>query len=255
MRFENIAFVASRSPTAQQALEALRTRYGSIAPERADVIVALGGDGLMLETLHAFIGRTVPIFGMNCGTIGFLMNEYREDAVAERLDEAEETVLHPLTMEARNVAGELVGALAINEVSILRETRQAAKFRISVDGRVRAPELVCDGVLVSTAAGSTAYNLSAHGTILPLGSEVLALTPISAFRPRRWRGALLPAQARIRFEILEHEKRPVSAVADYTEVRDVIDVQVEENREVSLHLLFDPGHSLEERILTEQFTP
>ncbi|MFQ5959239.1 MAG: NAD kinase [Alphaproteobacteria bacterium] len=255
MRFKSIAFVASRSPEAQQALETLRARYGGVEPERGDAIVALGGDGLMLETLHAFIGRDVPIYGMNCGTTGFLMNEYREDGVVERLDEAETTVLHPLRMEARDVARERSEALAINEVSLLRETRQAAKVRISIDGRVRTPELICDGVLVATPAGSTAYNLSAHGPILPLGSDVLALTPISAFRPRRWRGALLPAQAGIRFEILEHEKRPVSAVADYTEVRDVVDVRVEEKRDVSLSLLFDPGHSLEERILTEQFTP
>ncbi|MEE8274622.1 MAG: NAD kinase, partial [Alphaproteobacteria bacterium] len=199
--------------------------------------------------------RNVPVYGMNRGTVGFLMNAFSEDDLPDRLDQATATELHPLEMTAKTAEGGQTQALAINEVSLLRQTRQAAKIRISVDGKVRTEELVCDGVLVSTAAGSTAYNLSAHGPILPLGSEVLALTPISAFRPRRWRGALLPAQARIRFEILEHEKRPVSAVADYTEVREVIDVQVEENREVSLRLLFDPGHSLEERILTEQFTP
>ncbi|MFQ5784475.1 MAG: NAD kinase [Alphaproteobacteria bacterium] len=255
MKFDKIGFVASTAPEAQDALARLRGLYGNGPPEEAEVIVALGGDGLMLETLHRYLSRGVPIYGMNCGTVGFLMNEFAADGLPERLENAERTELHPLEMRARDVHGEETSALAINEVSLLRETRQAAKIRISVDGKLRAPELICDGVLVATAAGSTAYNLSAHGPIVPLGAEVLALTPISAFRPRRWRGALLPAQAHIRFEILGNGKRPVSAVADYTEVRDVSEVNVAEKRDVTLSLLFDPGHSLEERILAEQFAP
>ncbi len=253
MKYRRIAFVASSAPEAQEALAELSARYGNGDPDKADVIVALGGDGLMLETLHRHIKRRVPIYGMNCGTVGFLMNEYSADGLCDRLENAVPTVVHPLEMIAIDVTGGEVSALAINEVSLLRETRQAAKIRISVDGVVRMPELICDGVLVATAAGSSAYNLSAHGPILPIGSDLLALTPISAFRPRRWRGAILPAEARIRFEILDHEKRPVSAVADYTEVRDVVDVRVAEKPEIDLTLLFDPGHSLEERILAEQF--
>ena len=255
MKFDNIAFTASGSPEAQQAAIRLRERYGEIDPDRADVIVALGGDGFMLETLHKFLNGNAPIYGMNRGTIGFLMNAYREDSLLEALANAEVTVLHPLKMLAESVDGTTTEAMAINEVSLLRETRQAAKIRVSVDDTVRTPELVCDGVLVATAAGSTAYNLSAHGPILPLGSDILALTPISAFRPRRWRGALLPAQARVRFEVLEYEKRPVSAVADHTEARDVVEVRVHEQRDVELRLLFDAEHNLEERILNEQFTP
>jgi NAD+ kinase len=255
MTFKRIGFAANESPEAQQALKSLGARYGNVDPNRADVIVALGGDGFMLETLHRFLNRKVPIYGMNRGTVGFLMNEFQEEDLAERLDSAEATVLHPLKMTAKSADGETIEALAINEVALLRQTRQAAKIRIVIDGKVRTPELVCDGVLVATAAGSTAYNLSAHGPIVPLGSDILALTPISAFRPRRWRGALLPALASIRLEILDPGKRPVSAVADYTEVRDVVEVRIEENRDIDLTLLFDPGHSLEERILTEQFTP
>ena len=255
MTFEKIAFAAGDAPKAEKALARLTKRYDHVAPEEADVIVALGGDGFMLETLHRYLSRKAPIYGMNCGTIGFLMNEYGEDDLPARLAAAERTDVHPLRMQARDEHGETTEALAINEVSLLRQRRQAAKIRISVDGKVRTEELICDGVLVSTAAGSSAYNLSAHGPIIPLGAEVLALTPICAFRPRRWRGALLPAQAKIRFEILDHVKRAVSAVADYTEVRDVVDVSVEEARDVTLGLLFDPGHSLEERILSEQFTP
>ena len=255
MAFEKVAFVSSGSPKAQEAEKLLRKRYGGANPDDADVIVALGGDGFILETLHAFLSRAVPIYGMNRGTVGFLLNEYREDGLVERLGEAAETVVHPLQMTAISVDGSKTEALAINEVSLLRQTRQASKIQISVDGKVRLDQLICDGVLVATAAGSTAYNLSAHGPILPVGSDLMALTPISAFRPRRWRGALLPAQASVRFEILENYKRPVSAVADSTEVRNVVDVVVEEKRDVSLKMLFDSEHNLAERILNEQFTP
>ena len=253
MKFEKIAFVSSGSPTAQEAADFLRKRYGGANPGDADVIVALGGDGFMLETLHAFLSRNVPVYGMNRGTVGFLMNEFSEDDLPDRLDQATATELHPLEMTAKTAEGGQTQALAINEVSLLRQTRQAAKIRISVDGKVRTDELICDGVLVATAAGSTAYNLSAHGPILPVGADIMALTPISTFRPRRWRGALLPAHAEVRFEILEHWKRPVSAVADHTEVRNVVDVGVVEKRDVSLRILFDPEHNLEERILSEQF--
>ncbi len=255
MTFDRIAFAASRSPKAKDAASRLEELYDGVDPDQAEVIVALGGDGFMLETLHRFLKMKVPIYGMNRGTVGFLMNAYREDDLPEILAKAELTVLHPLKMVAQSVDGTKTEALAINEVSLLRETRQAAKIRISVDDTVRAPELVCDGVLVATAAGSTAYNLSAHGPILPLGSDIVALTPISAFRPRRWRGALLPATARVRFEILEHIKRPVSAVADYAEVRDVVDVTIEGKSDVDLRILFDAEHNLEERILSEQFAP
>lgn len=254
MKFEKLAIVSSRSPKAQEGWKLLQKRYATADPEDADVIVALGGDGFMLESLHGFLDRGVPIYGMNRGSIGFLMNDYKEDGLIERLEAAEVTVLHPLQMIAKTVEGDTTTALAINEVSVLRQTRQAAKIRISIDGKVRTPELICDGVLVATAAGSTAYNLSAHGPILPVGSDIMALTPISAFRPRRWHGALLPAHAKIKFEVLEGEKRPVSAVADYTEVRNVIEVDVEERRDISLQILFDAGHGLEERIINEQFT-
>ncbi len=255
MTYDKIGFVSSESPQARQGMATLMERYRHVDPAEADVIVALGGDGFMLETLHRFLERNVPIYGMNRGTVGFLMNEYREDDLAARLDAAQQAVLHPLTMRAQSVDGEEHQAIAINEVSLLRETRQAAKISVKVDGVERIPELICDGVMVSTAAGSTAYNLSAHGPIIPLGAGVLALTPISAFRPRRWRGALLPHTAKVRFEIRESIKRPVSAVADYTEVRDVAIVDVFENRDISLHMLFDPEHNLEERILNEQFIP
>ena len=255
MRAAKLGFVASRDPEAQSALARLKGRYAHVPAREADVIVALGGDGFMLATMHRYVARGIPIFGMNRGTVGFLMNEYREDDLPARVSEASESVVHPLVMTARSVDGSTIEALAINEVSLLRQTRQASKIRISVDGTVRIEELICDGVLVSTAAGSTAYNLSAHGPILPVGSELLALTPISAFRPRRWRGALLPSEATVRFEILENEKRPVSAVADSTEARDVVDVVIKENRAVDLTMLFDPEHNLAERILNEQFTP
>jgi len=250
-----IAFLAADNDEARRALARLQDRYAHVATDEADVIVALGGDGMMLETLHRFIERGVPIFGVNRGTVGFLMNQYEEAGLPARLAAAQRVELFPLAMTARTISGETVRARAINEVSLLRETRQAAKIAIKVDGVVRMPLLICDGILISTPAGSTAYNLSAHGPILPLGSGVLAITPISAFRPRRWRGALLPHSAEVVFEVLESDKRPVSAVADYTEVRDVVEVAVREDRSVSLKLLFDPEHNLEERILSEQFQP
>jgi NAD+ kinase len=248
-----IAFVAADNDEARRALERLEGRYAHVPTDQANVIVALGGDGMMLETLHRFIDRDVPIFGMNRGTVGFLMNQYDEADLPTRLATAQQVVLHPLAMTARTIQGEVVHAVAINEVSLLRETRQTAKIAIHVDEVVRLPLLICDGILIATPAGSTAYNLSAHGPVLPLGSNVLALTPISAFRPRRWRGATLPHSAKVIFEVLESDKRPVSAVADYTEVRDVIEVTVREDRSLSLKLLFDPEHNLEERILSEQF--
>lgn len=246
-------FVAAPGADAQTAVARLRERYTDAGPDKADTIVALGGDGFMLQTLHAFVGRGRPIYGMNCGSVGFLMNEYREEGLPERLAVAEEAIVHPLRMRAVARDGRVTEALAFNEVSLLRETRQAAKIRVVVDDKVRIAELICDGILVSTPAGSTAYNLSAHGPILPIDAELLALTPISAFRPRRWRGAILPHRARARFDILEADKRPVSAVADHFEVRDVAEVGVAEDRSVSVAMLFDAGHSLDERILAEQF--
>jgi NAD+ kinase len=252
---QSIAFVAADTDEAREALVRLQQRYSPVEPDRADVIVALGGDGFMLETLHRFLNRAVPIYGMNCGTVGFLMNRYEEEHLPERLERADEVTLFPLVMVARKVDEGFREALAINEVSLLRETRQTAKIRIRVDSVTRMPELICDGVLISTPAGSTAYNLSAHGPILPLGSGVLALTPISAFRPRRWRGAILPHDAEVVLEVLDYLKRPVSAVADSTEVRDVVEVRVREDRSIKLRLLFDPEHNLEERILKEQFLP
>jgi NAD+ kinase len=245
-------FVAASVPDAQSALADLRNRYSDAGPADADIVIALGGDGFMLQSLHAFLGKKKPIYGMNLGSIGFLMNEYREIELEERLDAAVSQEIHPLRMHAYT-AGDDVVALAFNEVSLLRQTRQAAKIRIVIDDKPRIAELICDGVLVSTPAGSTAYNLSAHGPILPIDAALLALTPISAFRPRRWRGALLPHRARVRFEIAEAAKRPVSAVADDLEVRDVIAVDVSEDRTIAMTMLFDAGHSLDERILAEQF--
>ena len=254
MTLPRLAFLAADTEAAKVARERLVALYGECTPERADAIVALGGDGFMLETQHRFLGRNLPIYGMNRGSVGFLMNDYREEGLPERVAHAQAAVLHPLRMQAETVQGEVAEALAINEVSLLREQRQAAKIRILVDGRVRLEELICDGVLISTPAGSTAYNLSAHGPIVPLSANLLPLTPISAFRPRRWRGALLPSTSVVTFEVLEPEKRPVAAVADYTEVRDVARVTVAEDRSVSLTMLFDPDHSLSERIIAEQFT-
>lgn len=237
---------------AAEALAALRQRHEDAGAAQADVIVALGGDGFMLQTLHAFLKTGKPIYGMNLGSVGFLMNEYHEDALLDRLRVAEQAVVHPLRMTA-HTRDKPVEALAFNEVSLLRETRQAAKIRIMVDDRPRIAELICDGVLVSTPAGSTAYNLSAHGPILPIDAALLALTPISAFRPRRWRGALLPNYARIRIDVIDAEHRPVAAVADHTEFRRVCTVETWLDHATTLVLLHDPGHSLEERILREQF--
>jgi NAD+ kinase len=248
------AFLASDTPEAQAAAERLSQRYANHPVDEADVIVALGGDGLMLQTLHQHMRRGRPIYGMNCGTVGFLMNEYSEDDLFGRLSRARTNVLHPLRMRTVQANGTEQEALAINEVSMLRQTRQAAKLRIHVDGKARLHELVCDGALVSTPAGSTAYNLSAHGPILPIDAGVLALTPISAFRPRRWRGAILSHTATVRIEVLEADKRPVSAVADHTEVRDVIDVAVQEASDITVSILFDADHDLDERILAEQFS-
>ncbi|MBT8062667.1 MAG: NAD kinase [Xanthomonadales bacterium] len=248
-----IHFVASLSDSAQQALSGMIDRYGQCELGEADLIVALGGDGFMLRTLHRFIEADLPVYGMKLGSVGFLMNRYSGDDLRERLTEANQVDLTPLRMNAQSEAGNTVSALAINEVSLLRQTNQAAHIRISVNGLEKVSELVCDGVLLSTAAGSTAYNLSAHGPILPLGTDALALTPISPFRPRRWNGAILPGSVEVRFEVLDHYKRSVSATADAHEVRNVVSVDVFQDDSIALKLMFDPDHSLEERILNEQF--
>nr|WP_272490642.1 NAD kinase [Mesobacterium pallidum] len=248
-----IAFTASEGDLAQAARERLAARYGDVPMTEAEVIVALGGDGFMLQTLHGTQALDVPVYGMNRGTVGFLMNSYAEDDLPARLAAAEETVINPLAMTALGVDGEVTRALAINEVSLLRAGPQAAKLRISVDGRVRLEELVCDGALVATPAGSTAYNYSSHGPVLPVGSDVLALTAIAPFRPRRWRGALLRKTAEVKFEVMEPEKRPVMADADSRSVRNVAEVTIRSEPEVAHHLLFDPGHGLEERLIREQF--
>jgi len=250
---QRIAFLASPTADAQAARAALVARHGDAAPAAAEVIVALGGDGFMLRTLHDTQALDVPVYGMNRGTVGFLMNAYHEADLPARLAQAQEEVINPLRMQARTVDGRDETALAINEVSLLRQGPQAARLRISVDGRVRMEELVCDGALVSTPAGSTAYNYSAHGPILPIGAEVLALTPVAAFRPRRWRGALLPKTALVRFDILDAAKRPVMADADGRSVRDVTAVEVRSEPSVRHRILFDPGHGLDERLLREQF--
>jgi NAD+ kinase len=248
-----IAILDNGSEESIAANQRMSKKFSAVAAAEADVIVALGGDGFMLQTLHNCLNRPVPIFGMNMGTVGFLMNEFNENDLVERVVAAQELTLHPLRMRATDASGKIFEAVAINEISLLRQTRQAATLKVLVDDKVRIEELVCDGVLVATPAGSTAYNLSAHGPIIPLGSELLALTPISAFRPRRWRGALLPHTANVRLEIVQADKRPVSAVADTTEIRDVVSVTIHEDRSVSLNLLFDPEHNLAERILMEQF--
>ncbi|KQP50455.1 NAD kinase [Methylobacterium sp. Leaf399] len=252
-RFHRLAFIASPTPDARQAAATLMRRYDHVAPEEADVVVALGGDGLMLQALHRFMAAGTPIYGMNRGTVGFLMNEFREDGLIERLEAAQVSIIHPLLMEAVDTEGRSHRARALNEVYMLRQTHQTAKLTIAVDGHVRLPELIADGVLVATPAGSTAYNLSVGGPILPLNAQLLALTPISAFRPRRWRGALLPDYARIRIEVIDAEHRPVSAVADHTEFRRVATVETWLDQETDLVLLHDPDHSLDERILREQF--
>ena len=251
---ERIAFVAATTGVAADAQARLVARYGNAALSDAQAVVALGGDGHLLETMHSLIARAVPIYGMNCGSVGFMMNPFNEDDLPNRLAAAQAAILHPLRMHAVTQAGAVEEALALNEVSLLRQLRQAAKIRISVDGRIRIAELICDGVLVATPAGSTAYNLSAHGPIVPLSANLLPLTPISAFRPRRWRGALLPSTADVFFEVLEPEKRPVAAVADAFEVRNVASVAISEDRTISWTVLFDPDIPLSERIITEQFT-
>ena len=248
-----IAFLASPAPEAQAALAKLSAAHGRTVPGEADVICALGGDGFMLQTLHRHGALGIPVFGMKLGTVGFLMNQHRPESLVERLHAAEAAVLRPLEMVAVTESGATVTSLAYNEVSLLRQTRQAAHLRVHLNGQVRLEELVCDGALVATPAGSTAYNFSAHGPILPLGSQVVALTPIAAFRPRRWRGAILRADTVVKLEVLDGYKRPVSATADSHEVRDVAEVTVRESKECTVTLLFDREHNLEERILNEQF--
>ena len=250
-----IAVCAADTDVAREARARLVARYDVVDPEAADILVALGGDGFLLQTLHRHRALGRPVFGMNRGSVGFLLNEFREAGLMERLAKSSPVLLHPLRMEATTIGGERVVATAINEVALFRQQRQTAKIRISVDGVVRLPELSCDGVMVATPAGSTAYNLSAHGPIIPLGAGLLALTPISAFRPRRWRGALLPHGAKVGFEVLEADKRPVGAAADNSVVRDVARVEVREERDIGFTLLFDPDQNLEERVLKEQFAP
>jgi NAD+ kinase len=252
-RYKHIAFVASDVPEAQRARRKLVQKYGDAKPEIADVVVALGGDGLMLATLQRFMNSGKPIYGMHRGTVGFLMNEYADSGLRERLAAARVSVIHPLLMRARDAAGRVHRHRAINEVSLFRQTYQAARLRVLVDGKERLAELVADGVMLATPAGSTAYNLSAQGPIIPIGAPLLALTPISPFRPRRWHGALLPDRARVTVEVLEAAKRPVAAVADHDEVRSVRSVEISMDHEIAMHMLFDPGHGLDERILSEQF--
>jgi NAD+ kinase len=252
-RFKHIAFVAGTTPEAREAYERLQGRYGNVEPKDADVIVALGGDGLMLQTLHKFMNSGKPIYGMQRGTVGFLMNDFSIDNLIERLTAAQITIIHPLVMRARDSAGRMHEHRAINEVSLFRQSAQAAHLRILIDGQERLAQLVADGVLLATPAGSTAYNLSVQGAIIPINAPLLALTPISPFRPRRWRGALLPDKAKVTIEVQDADKRPVAAVADSDEVRSVRSVDVEMDHAVSLNMLFDPGHNLDERILREQF--
>lgn len=251
----SLSFVAARQKPAQDALVELTEKYGTVAPEQADVIVALGGDGFMLESLHRFMELKCPLYGMNRGSVGFLMNAYDPDGLVERLAHAQTTDVHPLRMTAWDMDNQKHQGLAINEVALRRESRQTAHITILIDGIQRMEELICDGVLVATPAGSTAYNFSAHGPIIPIGAGVLALTPVSAFRPRHWRGALLPETAAVEFRICDPDFRPVSAVADSYEVHHVTRVMVSQDRSLSLTLMFDPEHNLEERVLKEQFEP
>ena len=248
-----IAIIASDAPDALAAAADLGARYGKVAPAEADVIVALGGDGMMLQGLHAWLGTGKPIFGMNRGSVGFLMNEYEPDGLMERLAAATTEIIRPLLMSVTTEDGQSHSARAINEVSLLRQSYQAAKLRIAVDGKIRMEELICDGVILSTPAGSTAYNLSAHGPILPIDADLLALTPISPFRPRRWRGALLPNSVHVSIAVLEPQKRPVNAVADHTEFKSVLTIEVAEDPDVECRIMFDPDHSWADRILAEQF--
>jgi len=253
MADKKIACIADTTESAASAFSILSRRYDFVDVKDADVIVVLGGDGFMLHNLHQYMDLGVPFYGMNCGSVGFLMNAFDDEGLLVRINAARAEKMFPLDMDVVDVHGKIHHALAVNEVSLLRQTKQAAHLRISLDGKVKIDELVCDGVLVATPAGSTAYNLSVHGPIIPLGADVLALTPISPFRPRRWKGALLPHRLEVVFDVEDPEKRPVSAVADFTEVRDVKSVKVKENRKKKLQLLFDPGHSLEDRIIGEQF--
>ena len=252
-RFHDIAFVAGQTPEARDAYARLSALYGNVEPAQADVIVALGGDGLMLQTLHNFMNSGKPIYGMHRGTVGFLMNDYAVETLRERLAAAKQTAIHPLLMCATDARGKVHEHRAINEVSLFRQSAQAAHLRVLIDGQERMTELIADGVLVATPAGSTAYNLSVQGPIIPINAPLLALTPISPFRPRRWRGALLPDKARITIEVMEADKRPVAAVADHDEVRSISSVDVTMDHAISINLLFDPGHNLDERILREQF--
>ncbi|MEM7426921.1 MAG: NAD kinase [Pseudomonadota bacterium] len=253
MTAQAISFIASDAPEAQEALEEFSRRFDAVAAEEADVIVAFGGDGFMLQAMHSFVSSGKAIYGMNRGSVGFLMNEFSPENLMRRLGRAGLTEVHPLEMRATGANGDEHVSLAFNEVSLLRQTYQAAKLQIAIDERTRLDELICDGILLSTPAGSTAYNLSAHGPILPINSPLLALTPISAFRPRRWRGAILPCHAKVTITVLEGDKRPVSAVADHDEFRNVTEVRICEDQSQTVRLLFDEGHSLEERVLSEQF--
>jgi NAD+ kinase len=248
-----IHFMASQVQPAGEAIASMKNRYGQTPLEEAEVIVALGGDGFMLRTLHRVMPKSIPVFGMKIGNVGFLMNRFSENDLVERLASASPVTLNPLRMEVLTESGTETTALAINEISLLRQTNQAAQIRILVNDSEKVENLVCDGVLLATAAGSTAYNFSVRGPILPLGTDALALTPISPFRPRRWNGAILPNSARVRFEVLDHYKRAVSATADAYEVRDIVRVDAYEDKSIEMRLLFDPAHSLEERILNEQF--
>ena len=252
-RMRTVAFLSSGSPEADKALTALTDTYGNTPPEAADVIVALGGDGLMLQVMHRFMGFRKPIYGMNRGSVGFLLNEFSDQDLFDRLRSAEPSSVHPLVLRATSCDGAFVTARAVNEVSLLRQSYQAGKLRVSVDGRERLSELIADGLLVATPAGSTAYNLSANGPIIPLNAPLVALTPISAFRPRRWHGALLPNTATITVEVLEADKRPVAATADHFELKNVARVEIRMDHTTGIVLLHDPGHSLDERILSEQF--
>jgi NAD+ kinase len=253
MKYTALGFVASDAPEAQKALRRLTKLHGHVNPAQADAIIALGGDGLMLQVLHKFLTVGKPIYGMNRGSVGFLMNDFSEKDLLERINSAEAAVIHPLRMEATDIAGNKAKGIAFNEVSLLRQRHQAAKLKISIDGKARLDELICDGILVATPAGSTAYNLSAHGPILPIDAPLMAVTPISAFRPRRWRGAILTHKAKVTIEVLEPDKRPVAAVADHHEIRDVVRVDIAEDRKRKAVLLFDNDHSLAERVLAEQF--
>jgi NAD+ kinase len=248
-----IAFIASDADTARAAQRRLAARYHGVSPEAADVVVALGGDGFMLQALHTFMNTGKPIYGMHCGSVGFLMNDFSEDTLPERLNAAVATAVHPLKMRATDAKGDRHEAYAINEVSLLRQSYQAAKLEVAIDGQVRLAELIADGILVATPAGSTAYNLSAHGPILPIYAPLLALTPLSAFRPRTWRGALLPDRVEVRITVLEADKRPVNAVADNVEFKSVVEVWVKQDRQAESLVMFDPDHSWDERILSEQF--